>query len=152
MGACARGVSGGHAAIRHSLQEEIPISLLLLFCLLYAASCCAQTELSHRPSCHSPALQGERGTLQQALDLANRQLAAAHRDMETLRLQVLFQCCAVQVIYAVWQLNVPPGHAVLVVGRQPFQPWLSYLASCACRCSTCVWAGAASQCLQQQAV
>lgn len=33
-------------------------------------------------------MQGERATLQQALDLANRQLAAAHRDMETLRLQV----------------------------------------------------------------
>ena len=88
----------GFAATRHSLQEEIPIGLLLSFCLLYAASCYAQTELSHRPSSPSPALQGERGTLQQALDLANRQLAAAHRDMETLRLQVLFQSCAVQAI------------------------------------------------------
>lgn len=34
------------------------------------------------------AAQGERATLQQALDLANRQLQAAHRDTETLRLQV----------------------------------------------------------------
>ncbi|KAL4858126.1 hypothetical protein ACK3TF_001623 [Chlorella vulgaris] len=34
------------------------------------------------------AAHGERSTLQQALDLANRQLQAAHRDTETLRLQV----------------------------------------------------------------
>ncbi|PRW33759.1 hypothetical protein C2E21_7472 [Chlorella sorokiniana] len=47
-----------------------------------------EAELTARWEHALEAAQGERATLQQALDLANRQLAAAHRDMETLRLQV----------------------------------------------------------------
>ena len=62
-------------------------------CVLFwgtGSLCC--NALRRRPPL-TLALQGERATLQQALDLANRQLAAAHRDMETLRLQVRPSLC-----------------------------------------------------------
>lgn len=47
-----------------------------------------EAELAMRWERALEAAQSERATLQQALDLANRQLAGAHRDMEALRAQV----------------------------------------------------------------